>query len=331
MSLRAVAAAGALLAMGFCLGEVVHRHAVDVVAHMPAHQRGGVAPQALSTRPAISEDVLDATGYAVAVRSATVSSETTGRLVEVLVKEGSMVKLGQVLARLNPHDIDQQIRLAEAQVEASRRVSRQRDIEWQAAEDRFRRMRQLVADRYVSEDTYKAASFEVKRLAALHSAAEGDVLVADRQLSVQRQHLRNMDVVAPFDGLVTERSAQVGEIVSPISAGGGFTRTGICTLVDISSIEVRAKINEKQVGRIHIGQPVVLIPRAYPQMRLSGRVSTIMPVAERETASVEVIVELIERDPRILPNMSVDVAFGRERSVAVKTQGARSATAGERG
>lgn len=274
--------------------------------------RENATPVVANPATPMARSLLDASGYVVAARQATVSSETTGRLIEVLVDEGTVVHAGQVLARLDPRDIDQQIRLAEAQLKSVRDGSVQHEVELEAAGDRLRRMHGLVAQRFVSDDAYKAQEYEVRRLQTVRTSAVSDIAVAQRQLSVQRQRLQNMDIVAPFDGMVTERAAQVGEIVSPISAGGGFTRTGICTLVDIASTQVRARVNEKHVGRVHEGQSVTLVPRAYPDLHLRGRVSRIMPVAERETASVEVIVDFVKRDPRILPNMSIDVSFAAD-------------------
>lgn len=295
-----VLAVGLLLGRSGEAGQVVPSADAQVATSLP-----------LVAAPVTTFDsVLDASGYVVAARRATVSSATTGRLIEVLVKEGDMVRAGQVLARLDPRDINQQIRLAQAQLEVTRHMVAQRQAELEAAGDRLRRMRGLVAQQYVGEGAYKAAVYEERRMRAARDTAAGEVGVAKRQLAVQQQRLKNLDIVAPFDGMVTERSAQVGEIVSPISAGGGFTRTGICTLVDMASIEVRVRVNEKHVGRVHPGQLVALVPRAYPDVRLRGRVTTIMPVAERATASVEVIVDFVDRDSRILPNMSIDVAFG---------------------
>ncbi|HET6435787.1 MAG TPA: efflux RND transporter periplasmic adaptor subunit [Xanthomonadaceae bacterium] len=298
--------AGLLLVVGAAVVAgwlIAHRQSpVPVVA---AH----AAPAASAPEVPAAGSLLDASGYVVAARRATVSSETTGRLTEVRVREGDLVSAGQVLARLDPHEVDQQVKLSAAELDAARRVSEQRDVELQAALDRFQRLRRLAEQHYVSEDAYKAAEYEVRRMRAQRAATAGQIAVAARQLAVQRQRQKNMEVVAPFDGMVTELAAQVGEIVSPISAGGGFTRTGICTLVDMASIQVRVNVNEKHIGRVHPGQMVTMVPRAFPELRLRGRVATIMPVAQRETASVEVIIDFLERDRRVLPNMSIDVSF----------------------
>lgn len=317
---RVVIAAGALGVLA--LGVVIGRGGVE-----PSVQPEAVAATPSATVapiPASAANGLDASGFVVAARRATVSSETTGRLVEVLVKEGDRVRAGQVLARLDPRDVVQQIRLAEAQLDASQRAATQRHVELGSSSERLQRLKTLNAQRFISEDAYKTAEYETQRLRAAREAAEGDATVAQRQLAVQRQRLKNMEIVAPFDGIVSERAAQVGEIVSPISAGGGFTRTGICTLVDMSSVEVRARVNEKHIGLVQVGQSVSLVPRAYPSLRLRGKVVAIMPAAERETASVEVIVGFLDRDERVLPNMSIDVAFlggtGSDRTVSDAAQ-----------
>ncbi len=267
------------------------------------------ATAASGAAPAPNAAGLDASGFVVAARRATVSSETTGRLVEVSVKEGDRVRAGQLLARLDPRDVEQQIRLAEAQVDATRHAAAERDIDLASATDRQQRLKLLVAQHFVSDEAYRTADYETRRLQAAGETASGDIAVAERRLAVQRQLLRNMEIVAPFDGIVSELAAQVGEIVSPVSGGGGFTRTGICTLIDMDSLEVHARVNEKYIGRISVGQVVDLVPRAYPGLRLHGEVAAIMPAVDRETAAVEIVIRFKERDARVLPNMSFDVTF----------------------
>jgi len=273
---------------------------------------GAAQPQArpaAAARPSAPGSVLDASGYVVASRSATVSSETTGRLAAVYVTEGMRVTKGQLLARLDTRDHDQQVALAEAQLAASQRSREQQGVELAAALDRYGRLARLREQRFTTETDFKAAEFNVARGRAGLSSSDGEIAIARRRVAMQRQFRSNANIVAPFDGLVTETAAQVGEIVSPISAGGGFTRTGICTLVDIASIQVRVQVNEKYISRIRTGQPVDIVARAYPGLRLAGEVTTIMPAASRQTGAVEVIVAFVTRDERVLPNMSVDVSF----------------------
>ncbi len=262
-----------------------------------------------SARPSAPGSVLDASGYVVAARSATVSSETTGRLAAVYVTEGMRVHKGQVLARLDTRDLDQQVALAEAQLAATLRSRAQQGVELDAALDRYGRLSRLREQRFTTETDFKAAEFNVARGRAALSSSDGEIAIARQRVAMQRQFRSNTQIVAPFDGLVTETAAQVGEIISPVSAGGGFTRTGICTLVDIGSIQVRVQVNEKYIGRIRAGQRVDIVPRAYPDLRLTGQVETVMPAASRQTGAVEVIVAFVSRDARVLPNMSVDVSF----------------------
>ena len=258
---------------------------------------------------AAAGSLLDASGHLTASRRATVSSETTGRLAEVLVEEGSHVRKGQLVARLDSRDAQLQVRLAESQLESARLMAARQKVDAAEAREKLVRIRTLHEQKFVSDDQVKTSEYAVQKLEAGEVNAANDIVVAERRLAIQRQFLDNMNIVAPFDGLVTERAAQVGEIVSPISAGGGFTRTGICTLVDIESIAAHIRINEKYIGRVKQGQSVTVVPRAYPELQLRGRVATIMPALERETASVEVIVELLDHDSRVLPNMSIDVSF----------------------
>ena len=268
-----------------------------------------VAQESPASSAAGAAGALDASGHLSASRRATVSSETTGRLAEVLVEEGSRVRKGQLVARLDSRDAQLQVRLAESQLDSARLVAARQKVDASEAREYLVRMRALHEKKFVSDDQLKTSEYAVKKQEAGESNAANDVIVAERRLAIQRQFLDNMNILAPFDGLVTERAAQVGEIVSPISAGGGFTRTGICTLVDVESIAAHIRINEKYIGRVRHGQAVTIVPRAYPELRLRGRVETIMPALERETASVEVIVALLDHDSRVLPNMSVDASF----------------------
>jgi RND family efflux transporter MFP subunit len=272
----------------------------------PAKAAPAPAPGA-SAAPAVPA-ALDASGYVVAARQATVSADTTGRLAAVLVQEGARVRKGDIIARLDTRDLDQQVALAQAQLATAIDAREQRQVELDAARDRYQRIARLWEQRFSSEADYRAAAFTVERLRAARAMGESEIAVAQRRLEMAQQLRRNSLIVAPFDGIVANLAAQVGEIVSPMS-GGGFTRTGICTIVDIGSLEVRVQINEKYISRISPGQAVDITPRAYPGLRLPGTVVTIMPAASRETGAIEVIARFDRTDERVLPNMSVDVAF----------------------
>lgn len=315
--LAAVLALALLLLLGYVAATRADAAAAAADVAGAAPPPAAVATAAASPAPAAAaETALDASGYVTAARRATVSSVITGRLAEVLVAEGAEVREGQLLARLDARDVEQQIRLAEAQLLSAQRLVVQHQVELAAASAKLRRLRGLHERKFASDDELEAAGYAVQSLQAARDSAAGEIEVARRRLAIQQQLLENTRILAPFDGVVTDRSAQVGEIVSPISAGGGFTRTGICTLVDVDSIEVRVRVNEKHIARVRAGQTVAIMPRAYPALRLRGRVATILPAAERETASIEVIVAFIERDRRVLPNMSVDVSFDRPDATA---------------
>lgn len=295
-------------------------------------------PEVSSTNSAVlaaevpaSDSVLDASGYVNAVRLATVSSVTTGRLEEVLVREGSRVTTGQLLARLDSKDIQRQVSLAEAQLVSAQSMLKQQQVQHAEAQDQRQRIARLHQQGFASDDELTKADFAVSRLAAAVAVNESEVVVAERRLSIHQQQLLNTNIYAPFDGLVIDRAAEVGEIVSPVSAGGGFTRTGIFTLVDTSSIEAHVKVNESYIGRIQQGQTVTITPRSYPDLKLKGEVSTIMPAAEKETASVKVIVTFLDHDERILPNMSVDLSFNEGEQSGLSTQDLDAALAHGRG
>ncbi|MCG8464041.1 MAG: efflux RND transporter periplasmic adaptor subunit [Xanthomonadales bacterium] len=294
-------------------------------------ETSNVASVGLNNEVPASDSVLDASGYVNAVRLATVSSVTTGRLEEVLVREGSRVTTGQLLARLDSKDIQRQVSLAEAQLVSAQSMLKQQQVQHAEAQDQHQRIARLHQQGFASDDELTKADFAVSRLAAAVAVNESEVVVAERRLSIHQQQLLNTNIYAPFDGLVIDRAAEVGEIVSPVSAGGGFTRTGIFTLVDTSSIEAHVKVNESYIGRIQKGQAVTITPRSYPDLQLKGEVSTIMPAAEKETASVKVIVTFLDHDERILPNMSVDLSFNEGEQSGVSAADLDAALAHRKG
>lgn len=294
-------------------------------------ETSNVVSAGLNNEVPASDSVLDASGYVNAVRLATVSSVTTGRLEEVLVREGSRVTTGQLLARLDSKDIQRQVSLAEAQLVSAQSMLKQQQVQHAEAQDQHQRIARLHQQGFASDDELTKADFAVSRLAAAVAVNESEVVVAERRLSIHQQQLLNTNIYAPFDGLVIDRAAEVGEIVSPVSAGGGFTRTGIFTLVDTSSIEAHVKVNESYIGRIQQGQTVTITPRSYPDLKLKGEVSTIMPAAEKETASVKVIVTFLDHDERILPNMSVDLSFNEGEQSGVSAADLDAALAHRKG
>ncbi|MFC0676663.1 efflux RND transporter periplasmic adaptor subunit [Lysobacter korlensis] len=253
--------------------------------------------------------VLDASGYIVPRRIATVSSKITGKVREVRIEEGQKVAEGEILATLDPIDASAQQDLATAQVAAARSQIGQVQAQLREAESQERRLGELVEQKLVSRAQYEQAIAQRDGLRAQRAAIERNAAVAGRQLDVARIGVDNTVVRAPFAGVITAKAAQPGEIVSPISAGGGFTRTGIGTIVDMDSLEVQVDVNEAYIGRVKPGMPVEAVLNAYPDWRIPGEVIAIIPTADRSKATVKVRIALKEKDPRIVPDMGVRVSF----------------------
>jgi RND family efflux transporter MFP subunit len=253
--------------------------------------------------------VLNASGYVTARRQATVSSKFTGKVVEVLIEEGMQVEAGQVLARLDDSNIRASYELAEAQRVSARRGLSETETILNEARLNLERTRRLVAKNLASEQELDRSKALAETLAAQLERKQADVEVAARQVDIYRLQLEDSVIRAPFAGVVVAKNAQPGEMISPISAGGGFTRTGIGTLVDMSSLEIEIDVNESYINRVSPGQKVLATLDAYPDWKLPCHVIAIIPTADRQRATVEVRVGFDELDPRILPDMGVKVAF----------------------
>lgn len=257
--------------------------------------------------------VLDASGYVVARRQATVSSKITGRLVEVAIEEGMAVTDGQVLARLDDSNAKRALELADARLAAAKSALTETEVRLHEAELKLRRVRELGRTGVESAQALDEAVAAHGSLAARLNAAHADVEVAEREAAVRRQDLEDTLIRAPFDGVAISKDAQPGEIVSPMSAGGGFTRTGVSTIVDMRSLEVEVDVNESFIQRVHAGQPVIATLDAYPDWKIPARVITTVPAADRQKATVKVRIAFDELgDPRILSDMGVKVAFQAE-------------------
>ena len=270
----------------------------------------------------VQASVLNASGYVTARRRATVSSKITGKVTEVNVEEGMAIREGQVLARLDDSQFRASLNLAEAQAEAARRNVRESEVRLAEARLALDRAQRLSADRLNTQADLDTARAAVDSLVARIDASREQVRVAERQIDVERTNLDNTIVRAPFSGVAVSKDAQPGEMVSPNSAGGGFTRTGICTLVDMRSLEVEVDVNETYINRVEDGQPVTVVLNAYPDWQQPGHVITTVPKADRQKATVLVRIGFAELDPRILPDMGVKVTF--------MTQAEASASATER-
>ncbi|MDH3254064.1 MAG: efflux RND transporter periplasmic adaptor subunit [Acidobacteriota bacterium] len=252
--------------------------------------------------------ILNASGYVTARRQATVSSKVTGKVLEVLIEEGMQVRVGQVLARLDNSNAMASVRLSEAQLGAARTELEETRVRRAEAQLDLDRMTKLVADRVASQAELDRAQAEVDSLSARLESQQQAVGVAERALAVARQSVDDTVIRAPFDGIVVAKNAQPGEMISPMSSGG-FTRTGIGTIVDMSSLEIEVDVNEAYINRVTAGQRVEATLDAYTDWKIPSQVIAIIPTADRQTATVKVRIGFDELDPRILPDMGIRVAF----------------------
>ncbi|MEO8223967.1 MAG: efflux RND transporter periplasmic adaptor subunit [Gammaproteobacteria bacterium] len=262
-----------------------------------------------ATGAATGGSMLDASGYVVARRQATVSSKLTGKVVAIAIEEGQRVEKDQVIAQLDDSNARAAVDYARAQLHLAEVSLAAARTAHEDARPLYQRNVDLVGKGYVSQ-----TEFENSR--ATYDAIESGMRVATRALEVARANLkvaqRGQDdtvVRAPFAGIVTVKAAQPGEIVSPISAGGGFTRTGIGTIVDMDSLEVEVDVSENFISRVHSGQPATIKLNAYPDWTIPGEIIAVIPTADRAKATVKVRVGFKEKDPRVLPQMGARVSF----------------------
>jgi RND family efflux transporter MFP subunit len=242
-----------------------------------------------------SVSLLDASGYVVARRKATVSSKITGKVLEVFIEEGDYVEKGQVLAQLDDRSTQAELNYAKAQFNEAKRI--------------YGRTKELIEGNLASQASLDAAGAQMDSLDAL--------------LSVRRQVVDDMKIRAPFSGVVVYKAAQPGEMISPVSAGGGSIRTGIGTIVDMDSLEIEVDVNESFINRVIAGQPVVANLNAYPKWDIPAEVIAIIPTADRNKATVRVRIKLLEKDERVLPDMGARVSFLKkvEESSGPKKEG----------
>jgi RND family efflux transporter MFP subunit len=268
--------------------------------------------------------VLNASGYVTARRRATVSSKVTGKVIEVYIEEGQAVREGQVLARLDDTQARAALAYAEAQLSAARKSAAQDQARLREAELNLERRQRLMKEQVVGKAEVDTAQADVDSLKARIAYAQEQIGVAESQVRLQKTQLDDMVVRAPFAGVAVSKDAQPGEMISPVSAGGGFTRTGIGTIVDMSSLEIEVDVNESYINRVKPGQKVEAVLDAYPDWRIPAHVITSVPTADRQKATVRVRIAFdpaaaagADRapsrrqalDPRILPDMGVKVSF----------------------
>jgi RND family efflux transporter MFP subunit len=303
-----------LLALGVAAWLAVSRFAVPTV-------RTSVARAATQLAGA-SASVLDASGYVTARRQATVSAKITGKVTEVLIEEGMQVEEGAVLARLDDTEAKAQLALARAQLTAARSQVAEIRAQLDQAERDYVRQAELARRELVSAQSMDAALAQRDMLRARLANTEEQIKVAEESVRVSQVQLDNTVIRAPFSGVVVAKAAQPGEMISPISAGGGFTRTGIGTIVDMDSLEIQVDVNEAFINRVTPGQPVEAMLNAYPDWKIPASVIAIIPSADRSKATVKVRIAIKQKDPRIVPDMGVRVAFLTTEPAGAKAQAA---------
>ena len=274
-------------------------------AAIPVKVANAVAPSS----GASAGSVLDASGYVIARRQATVSSKVTGKVVDLYIEGGKPVKQGEVLARLDDTNVRAQLALSESQLDAAKAALAEIRVQLIEAERQQRRTKELHDRKLVSDAALDNAQASVDSLKARLESAQQNVAVAERGVSVTRRQLDDMVVRAPFAGVITVKNAQVGEMISPLSAGGAGTRTGIGTLVDMESLEVEVDVNENFINRVQPGQRVEAVLNAYPDWKIPCSVIAVIPTADRSKATVKVRIGIEAKDARIIPDMGVRVAF----------------------
>jgi len=266
--------------------------------------------------PNAPSSVLNASGYIVARRRATVSSKVTGKVVDVLIEEGHPVKAGQILAHLDDTQARATLNLAEAQLGAALKSMAEDEAKLAQAEVTLRRREALLKEQVVGKAEVDDAASIVESTRARIAYSQQQIGVSRRQVELQKTMLDDMVVRAPFAGVVITKDAQPGEMISPVSAGGGFTRTGIGTIVDMSSLEIEVDVNETYINRVLPGQKVEAVLDAYQDWQIPAHVITTIPSADRQKATVKVRIGFEALDPRILPDMGVKVSFLREGPAA---------------
>jgi HlyD family secretion protein len=262
-----------------------------------------------SSGPSLGNSVLNASGYVVARRMSTVASKVTGRVLEIFVEEGMSVEKDQVVARLDPVNTQTMLTMAERELEASRRNLAEIEVRLAEARRNLERNEALIKQQLVSQTVLDTSRAEANATAARLEAARAQIKVAESGLAMRRNEFNDLNVRAPFKGVIISKDAQPGEMISPLSAGGGFTRTGIATIVDMDSREVEVDVNEAYINRVKPDQKVEARLDAYPDEPLAAHVINIVPTADRTKATVRVRIGFDKLEPRILPDMGIKVRF----------------------
>jgi HlyD family secretion protein len=255
------------------------------------------------------EALLNASGYVTPRRRATIAAKITGRVTGVFFDEGTHVNEGQLLATLDDSDARKALEAAKADYAASKAAIADYEVQLKNARIQLRRAEQLQSAGVQTQEQLDNARTNADSLQAKIALAQSQVISSEARIQEAQQAVDNCTIRAPYTGIVVSKDAQVGEMVSPISAGGGFTRTGIATIVDMNSNEIEVDVNESYIARVQPGQPVTAVLDAYPDWEIPSRVRTIIPSADRQKATVKVRVSFLKLDPRILPDMGIKVTF----------------------
>lgn len=253
--------------------------------------------------------LLNATGYVTPQRRATIAAKITGRVTGVFFDEGAQVHAGQLLATLDNSDGMKALETAKADRDASEAAIADYEVQLKNARILLRRTQELQKAGVTTQEQLDNAQTAVDSLLAKIDLAKTQAKASEMRIQEVQQAVDNCTIRAPFDGIVVSKDAQVGEMVSPVSAGGGFTRTGIATIVDMNSNEIEVDVNEAYIARVRPGQPVTAVLDAYPEWEIPGRVRTLIPSADRQKATVKVRISFVKLDPRILPDMGIKVTF----------------------
>jgi HlyD family secretion protein len=255
------------------------------------------------------EALLNASGYVTPRRRATIAAKITGRVTGVFFDEGTQVKEGQLLATLDDSDVQKTLSSAKADRDSSQAAIADLQVQLKNAQIELHRADQLQKAGVQTQEQLDNAGMAADSLKAKIDLAKAQVAASQSRIAEAQQAVDNCTIKAPFAGIVVSKDAQVGEMVSPISAGGGFTRTGIATIVDMNSNEIEVDVNESYIARVQDGQPVTAILDAYPDWEIPSKVRTIIPTADRQKATVKVRISFLKLDPRILPDMGIKVTF----------------------
>lgn len=286
---------------------IAHQNPRVEIASAPRSARAGGPVQA-----AVSDELV-ASGYVVARRRATVAAEVTGRVVSVVVEEGQKVGKGQLLATIDGDAARAALSSSVARSTAMSAGAASVAAELADAKRILVRSEALRQSGFVTSADFTRNMAHVTSLEAQQRQATANATAFRADARAAQVELAKYQIRAPFAGVVIDQNAQPGEIISPISAGSSFTRSGICTLVDMDSLEIEVDVNEAFISKVRPGDSATATLDAYPGAKLPARIVAIVPAASREKATVKVRVALVKPDPRLLPDMGVKVFFSAKQ------------------